>query len=60
MRKFLLGVAVGFFLGAAGTAFAVNIVGDAGHLLGWDVTIGGVTVCSDPLVWPKAKEIECE
>ena len=59
MRNYILGVATGLLLGAAGTALAAQIVGNSGYLLGWEVELNGETVCSDPYVWPTLKQLEC-
>lgn len=60
MKKFIAGVFCGLCLGVTLTAFAAQLVGNDGFLLGWDVSIGGETVCSDPYIWTSAKEIECD
>jgi hypothetical protein len=54
---------VAFVAGAitalAGATYAAALVGDNGYLIGWDVTIDGETVCSDPFVWTSTHEIDC-
>lgn len=60
MKKFIAGVLLGLCLGVALTASAAKLVGDSGFLMGWDVTVDGDTVCSDPYVWPGINEIECD
>lgn len=60
MPKFLLGLAVGLVIGAAGTAAAAQLVGDNGYLIGWNVELNGETVCSDPYIWTSIREIECD
>jgi hypothetical protein len=59
MQRFILGVIVGLFLGAAASAYAAGIYG-SGTLLGWSVVKDGEEVCSDPEVDTAAKEIECD
>jgi len=65
MRTCVLWLMIGFLLGAAvslGSGEAVpiaHVVGENGHLLGWDVTIEGEVVCSDPYAWISTKELEC-
>ena len=45
---------------AASSTAAPRIVGGNGFLIGYDVQVGGETVCSDPYVWAATKEIECD
>jgi hypothetical protein len=59
MRKFVIGMAVGLFIGATVSAWAAGIFG-SGELSGWTVTKDGEEVCSDPSVDASSKEIECE
>lgn len=55
---------VGFFAGVICTiavaASAAKMVGDSGYLMGWDVTVDGEEVCSDPYIWTATMEIECD
>ena len=60
MRKFLMGLATGLFLGVVATASAAQIVGSTGYMMGWDIQKDGDTICSDPYVWTATKEIECD
>lgn len=60
MRTLLVGVVIGVFFGATGTALAARVVGDQGFLLGWDVKVGSEVVCRDPYVWPTLQEIDCD
>ncbi len=60
MKRFICGLIVGLCLGVAISAAAAKIVGDTGYLFGWDVTVGGETVCSDPYIWTSTHEIECD
>ena len=56
LAAYLAGVASAF----ACSALAARVVGEPGYLLGWEVSVDGETVCSDPYVWPITQEIECE
>ena len=58
--KFFLGLAIGLAAGTTTTAYAAKLVGDTGYLFGWQVTIDGDEVCSDPYIWTATKEIECD
>lgn len=60
MRRFVTGLTLGVFLGAATTALAAQVVGSSGYLMGWEVKVNGEEVCDDPYVWPGTKEIECD
>jgi hypothetical protein len=60
MNKFWIGLALGMFLGISFSSYAASIVGNTPTLAGWTVTADGRTVCTDPNVNFKAKEIECE
>jgi hypothetical protein len=51
---------VRFFSGLSISSYAATIVGNTPTLKGWTVTQGYATVCTDPEVNFKAKEIECE
>jgi hypothetical protein len=59
MRNFLLGLATGVSIAVGAHAWAAGVFGD-GYLAGWDVVMGGDTVCSDPYVWLGSHEIECD
>lgn len=60
MRKFIIGLTTGLFLGASVTSWAAGVFGN-GYLMGWTVTTsGGGTVCEDPFIYPGTHEIECE
>jgi hypothetical protein len=59
MTKFWVGLALGLFLGISFSSHAASIVGSTPTLSGWTVTAGGRTICPDPDVDFKAKEIEC-
>lgn len=60
MMKFIAGMLFGLGIGIAVTATAAQLVGDTGYLSGWDVSINGETVCSDPYIWTNTREIECD
>ncbi len=61
MRKFVAGVALGLALGTASTALAANLVGGHEYLIGFDVTLNGKIICSDPWIWTSGlNEIECD
>jgi len=59
MTKFLSGMGLGLFLGVSFSSYAATIVGSTPTLTGWTVMAGDRTVCSDPEVDFKAKEIDC-
>ena len=60
MKRFALGLAVGFLLGIAGVGFAtVKVAGDDDYLKGWQVVVKGKKACVDPYVRVSPKEIEC-
>ena len=60
MLKFIAGLMVGLFTGLAASAGAADLVGDDDYAVGWDVTINGHVVCSDPFIWVSTQEIECD
>lgn len=60
MKRFLAGTVFGLLLGVAAAATAAQLVGRTGYLTGWDVTVSGVTMCSDPYVWVNSREIVCD
>ena len=68
----LVALALGYILGSAqpraqaklrprlhGPIHAAKMVGDDGYLMGYDVTVDGENVCSDPWVSVGSREIEC-
>lgn len=60
MRQFFVGLIMGLGIGVAATASAASMVGDNGWLMGWDVSVNGETVCSEPYIWVTTREIECD
>lgn len=60
MKKYFTGFIVGLILGSVTSVFAARLVGGNGYLIGWDVSIDGETVCSDPFIWASTKEIDCD
>ena len=60
MRRFIIGLLLGSFIGGTGAALAAIVAGDNGYLIGWSVTKGGETICEDPFVWTGTREIECD
>jgi len=60
MKRFALGLAMGFLLGITGAGFAaVKVAGDDDYLKGWEVVVKGKKACVDPYVRVSSKEIEC-
>lgn len=59
-RWFFSGYVLGAITAVAFSAFAARVVGYDGHLIGWDVLLGGSTICSDPYIWTATQEIECD
>ena len=59
MTKFFAGLTFGLFIGICVTSYAATIVGNTPTLEGWTVTYGDNTICTDPEVNFKDKEIEC-
>ena len=60
MIRFFSGLGLGLFLGISFSTYAATIVGNTPTLTGWTVTVNGRSVCTDPEVDFKAKEIECD
>ena len=60
MKRFIAGTIFGLCIGVAATATAAKLVGDNGYLMGWDISVDGETVCSDPYIWTSTREIECD
>lgn len=60
MKRFFSGFVFGVMLGATVSAFAAHLVGGNGYLIGWDVTVDGEEVCSDPYVWMSTRQIDCD
>ena len=58
MRHFIYGLITGIGIATATAAYAASLVG-SGYLFGWDVTVDGDRVCSDPYIWSSVKEIDC-
>ena len=59
MTKFFAGLTLGLFIGICVTSYAASVVGNSPTLEGWTVTYGDNTICTDPEVNFKDKEIEC-
>jgi len=60
MKRFALGLFVGFLLGIAGAGLAsVKVAGKDDYLKGWEVIVKGKQACIDPYVRVSTKEIEC-
>ena len=57
--KFIGGLVLGLVLGVTGSSIAAQVVGEDGWLTGFDVTLGGEIVCSDPYVYVSHGEIGC-
>jgi hypothetical protein len=61
MKRFAAGLAAGLLLASVTAAIAATLEGDKGYLRGWDVTTSdGKTICSDPFVWPRTRQIQCD
>lgn len=60
MLRLVSGLIAGFVLGVAATGHAQRVVGQNGYLVGWEVTMDGGTVCTDPYVHIGSQEIECD
>lgn len=59
MRPFFAGLVIGIGIATTTFTYAATLVG-TGYLMGWDVTVNGETVCTDPYVWTGTREIECD
>lgn len=59
MKQFIFGVVLGLTLGLLATSGAARVIGLDGYLRGWDVTIQGDTLCTNPYVWNVTRHIEC-
>lgn len=60
MKRFAVGLAVGFLLGITGAGLAaVKVAGNDDYLKGWEVVVKGKKACIDPYVRVSTKEIEC-
>ena len=59
MSRYIAGVVTGIIIGTAAGAFAATVAGD-GYLMGWSVMKDGEEICSDPFVWRRLKEVECD
>jgi len=59
-KGWIAGFVLGLTLGLATGAYAASIVGGNGYLMGWDITVEGEVVCSEPYIWAASREIECD
>jgi hypothetical protein len=59
MRRHLVGFIAGLLVGSTASVLAAKLVGSDGYLMGWEVTLDGDEVCSDPYIWTSTREIEC-